>query len=74
MIGRQLIIFILANHLENEDIKCGPLLENYISEQDAAVQLKVGVATIRTMFDMGMLRGVKIENDVYIHADWDGKE
>ena len=63
MTGRDLIIYILNHNLEDVDIFKDGKFVGFITEDEAAVKLNVGVATIRAWVSIGMLYGVKI-NDI----------
>ena len=70
MTGKDLMIYILTNNLEDlsiEDI----LAKTFLTEEQAAVKLKVGVETVRTMFNLNVLPGIKIGESIYIFADYD---
>lgn len=65
MTGRDLIIYILENNLEDT-----PILETV---GQAAERLNVGVATVHTLITLGFLNAVMIKGTVYI-TDWEVKE
>lgn len=66
MTGRELIIYILENHLDDEQVfKDGHFLD-FITEEEAAVKYGVGPATIRAWVNYGWLIGYEIENELYI--------
>lgn len=68
MTGRDLIIYILANDLENEPIiKDGTFL-GFITAKQAAVKFSVGEATIKVWVGLDMLDGVTIGDELYIPA------
>ena len=60
MTGRELIIYILSNNLEDEKIPW------FISETEAAEKFDVGVYTIRMWHKVGMLDGFELGDKVYI--------
>lgn len=64
--GRELIIYILENHLEDEPIFDDGIFLGFMSENEAAVKFKVGTSTIRTWYSLGMLKGVTLGNAIYI--------
>ena len=74
MTGRELIVYILENHLEDVDVFKDGKIAFLISEDEIAIALGVGVATVRAWFYSGMLKGVKIAERVYIvppkDSDW----
>ena len=61
--GRELIVLILQNQLENET------LLTLLSEEELAVRFEVGVATIKTWETLGMIHGWKIGDSVYFLKD-----
>ena len=69
MTGRDLIIYILANNLE--DIPVIAFMDTsdfpigYVSKQAAALMLKVGTATIDTMYKEGQIKGIKFKGETY---------
>lgn len=66
MTGRDLIIYILANNLENEPvIKDGKLI-GFSTVGEAAVKLDVGYATVLTRIHMGKLDHCAIDGGLYI--------
>lgn len=55
MTGKDLIVYILKNNLENEPVfKDGRLL-GFLTVEQAAIRLDVGVETINTMIKLGMI-------------------
>jgi hypothetical protein len=66
MTARELIVYILENHLEDEPVFKNGTFIGFMSEADFAKELGFGVATIRTLFDLKMINGVKIGNELYI--------
>lgn len=69
MTGRDLILYILENNLENEPvIKKGTFI-GFITAGEAAAKFNVGVETIKLWVKLDMLNGVKIGNEIYILAN-----
>lgn len=66
MTGRALIIYILENNLENEEIFKDGKIVGFISVSEAASKFNVGVGTVKTWVDLGLLDGVYIHDDLYI--------
>ena len=62
MTGREIIIFILENQLEDKSVfdSC------FESMDETAVRLGVGIATVDTWFRLGQIRGVVIGETTYI--------
>ena len=66
MTGRELICYILTNHLEDEPIcKDGHIL-GFETAEDTAKRLNVGVATIKTWYKLNFIDGVEFDGKVYI--------
>lgn len=66
MTGRDMIIYILENHLEDEEIFKDGKPIGFMTDAEAAVKLQTGVHTIQIMYEMGKLNGIKIGNKIYI--------
>ena len=68
MTGRDLIIYILENNLENEEIlKDGKPL-GFVTVKEAAKQMHVGPETIKTMVKMGTLPSIRLGDSIFIPA------
>ena len=65
MTGRELIIYILQNGLEDEDIFKDGCFLGFMHEGQHAAKFGVGVATVKVWTKMGYLRGVLIGNSFY---------
>lgn len=66
MTGRDLIIYILSNRLEDEPIfKDGKVL-GFMTEVEAASKFNVGIATIKVWCDCDIIDHVSIGNALYI--------
>ena len=65
MTGRELILYILENNLENEEVLQNGVFVGFMSEEEAATKFEVGVGTIRTWYMLGMLDGVRIGDSVF---------
>lgn len=74
MTGRDLIMYILSNGLENEPIFKNGRFIGFLTVNEAAVKFDVGVQTIRHWVEFGYLEGVKISNDLYIPSNAEVKE
>ena len=66
MTGRELIIYILQNDLENVDVfgKDGVFV-GLMSAKEAAAKFEVGEATVKTWYYLGKIDGFEIGNDLY---------
>lgn len=66
MTGRELILYILKNHLEDEPIyKDGKLL-GYMTEVEAAEKFGVGLSIIKVWVNQELLQGILIGATIYI--------
>ena len=66
MTGRDLIIYILENHLEDVPIYKDGNIIGLMSDVEAAAKFEVGTATIRVWINAGLLDGVRIGDTIYI--------
>lgn len=66
MTGKELIVYILKNDLENEPVFENGMLLGFITSIEAAIKFEVGISTIRTWVELGILDGVQIGGEIYI--------
>ena len=66
MTGRDLIIYILENNLENEQIFKDGKLIGFMTVAEAAAKFGVGEATIYVWIGMNIIPGIQIEEGIYI--------
>ena len=64
MTGRELIIYILENHLEDEPVFQNGTFVGYVSDVKFAEMLDVGVATVRAWIMMGRIKDAIMIGDV----------
>lgn len=69
MTGRELILYILNNNLEDEPITKSGTLIGYITIADAASKFGVGEATVKVWFQFGVIEGIKVGETILIEAD-----
>lgn len=66
MTGRDLILYILKNNLENDDVfKDGRFL-GFLSISEYAELKKVGEETVRLWVNLGYIPGVNVYDEIYI--------
>lgn len=70
MTGRDLIIYILTNKLEDKLVFDNGKFIGFITEGEAAEKLNVGIATIRAWINQGQLDCIVVGGLVYIPADF----
>ena len=66
MTGRDLIIYILENHLEDEELFKDGKLPGLMTYEEAAVKFDVGKETIIAWVKLGYLKSFKIYGRSYI--------
>lgn len=71
MTGRDLIIYILENNLENELVFKDGKFVGFLTVSEAAEKIEVGVATIYTMIHQGRINCIIIGGAIYIPADFE---
>lgn len=69
MTGKELILYILQNNLENTIVLEDGIFVGFMSEDEAAVKFGVGVATIRAWYQCRMINGTKIGETLYFRKD-----
>lgn len=69
MTGRELIIYILENNLEDKPVWENGILLGCMTENDAALKFGVGIATIKAWVELNMIPSIKIGTVVYIPAN-----
>lgn len=67
MTGRELIMYILENHLEDEPVFQNGTFVGYMSDIKFAETLGVGLATVHTWALLGYIKGaIMIDETMYI--------
>jgi excisionase family DNA binding protein len=74
MTGKDLIIYILENNLENEPVFQHGKFIGFVTAGEVAEQLNVGVATIYVWVYQKRLEGILVGGSLYIPADYKLKE
>ena len=69
MTGRDLIIYILENNLEDELVCEDGRILGFMTEIEAAIKFGVGVATVEAWIREGMLKAIKIGGMYYIPSN-----
>ncbi len=73
MTGRDLIVYILTNHLENAEIRNGKLMvsgNDFMKDEQVASILGVGMATIKVWYENDYFEGAyREEGVIYIPKD-----
>ena len=71
MTGRDLIIYILSNGLENEPVFKDGKFIGFLTAGEVAEKMNVGVATIYTWIHQKRLEGIIIGDMIYIPANFE---
>lgn len=69
MTGRELIVYILTNGLEDRDVFENGKFVGFVTAEEAAAKKQVGVATIHAWMELGFMSGVTVKPGIYIPAD-----
>ena len=68
MTGKELILYILQNNLEDRPVFQNGRFLDYLTVSEAAEKFDVGTATIRVWLELNTIEGVKIGDQVFISA------
>ena len=69
MNGRDLIIYILKNNLEDKPVFENGKFLGFMTEHEAALKLEVGIATIRAWVMLKNIESITVGDKIYIPAD-----
>ena len=69
MTGKELILYILQNNLENTIVLDGCFFIGFMTEEETAVKFNVGTETVRAWHACKMLDGTKIGDSLYFRKD-----
>lgn len=66
MTGKELVLYILQNNLEDEQISFENGFLDFITVNDAAAKYEVGPETVKIWFALKIIDGIQIGNEIYI--------
>lgn len=69
MTGKELILYILQNNLEDTIVLKDGVFIGFMTEEEAAVKFGVGIATIRAWYYCKELKGTQIGDSLYFLKD-----
>lgn len=69
MTGKELILYILQNNLEDTVVLNGAIFVGFMTVEEAAVKFNVGTATVKAWYDCRMIEGTKIGDTLYFRKD-----
>lgn len=64
--GRDLIVYILTNNLEDKPVFEDEKLIGFLTLEQAALEFKVGIATVEALIKLNKLNHVQIGDTIYI--------
>ena len=70
MTGRDLIIYILANHLEDELVFKNGNFIGFVTPSEVAVESNTGLATVHAWMAQGRLNSFAVREGIYIPANY----
>lgn len=71
MTGRDLIVYILQNGLEDEPVFKNGRFIGFVTPEEVAVQTNVGTATVHAWMHQGRLENEAVREGVYIPANYE---
>ena len=69
MTGKELILYILQNNLEDTIVLKDGFFTGFMTELEAAAKFDVGIGTIRAWYQCRALEGTKIGDSLYFRKD-----
>lgn len=69
MTGKELILYILQNNLEDTEVLKDGFFVGFMTELEAAAKFKVGIETIRIWYQLDQLKGIQIGDSLYFLKD-----
>lgn len=69
MTGKELILYILQNNLENTTVLEGCFFTGFMTEEEVALKFNVGIATVRAWYHCRMVEGTQISDSLYFRKD-----
>lgn len=68
MTGRDMIIYILKNKLEDAEVLNGIIVPGLVPAEVYAAKINAGYATVEALYSLGKVSGCRIGKQLYI---WD---
>ena len=69
MTGKDLVVYILQNNLENEEIFKDGKISFLMDEKETAIKFDVGIETVRVWYAFDMIPGIRIGESIYFLKD-----
>lgn len=73
MTGKELIMYILQNNLENEVVVGDTSFLGLVTAEEVAVEFNVGINTVKVWYELGILDGIKVCDSIFFYnkkGDW----
>lgn len=70
MTGRELILYILSNNLEDEPVCKDGIFVGFTPVSEAAKRLNVDIPTIRALITLGQLDCIVVGGLIFVPADF----
>lgn len=70
MTGRDLIVYILENKLEDRPVFDNGEFLGFVSVAEAAERCGVGIGTVCVWISQGLIYGIKINDEIYVPANF----
>lgn len=70
MTGRDLIVYILENKLEDRPVFDNGEFLGFVSVAEAAERCGVGIGTVCVWISQGLIYGIKVNDEIYVPADF----
>lgn len=71
--GGELIVFIIENDLVDKPLFEDGKLLGFVTEEEVAVKMGVGVSTVRVWVNQELIDGIRIVDTLYIPANYEPK-
>lgn len=68
MTGRDLIVYIIENHIEDVELFSDVTKSFLLPVEKAAVELECGVATVKALLSIGKIKDIKFNDKYYIFS------
>ena len=69
MTGKELILYILQNNLEDVIVLDNGFFLGFMTEEEVAVKFDVGVGVVRAWYACKMIEGTQIGDSLYFRKD-----
>lgn len=69
MTGRELIVYILQNNLEDAELFKSGFFSGFMTQSEAAIKFGVGTATIRMWHFLGVLKSFEFGSNIFVLKD-----